>query len=512
MRSLALATLFFGLFVSTSPAQTAQSAGPAGLAQPAPRATVVAGPVAGVWTRASSPYLAAADVEVQTLVVEAGVEVRALPGVEILVSGSLTTKGTAAAPVVFRSLGAGQRWDGLFFRSAEGASALTHTRIERAASSGVRIEESLVTLVDCELRDNSTPGSGGGLRADLASLDLVLVDCALDGNRAGGDGGGLSARMGTGTLSMSGCSITRNAARPPLQSFNDESHGGGIHVAGAGFVDLVDTLVEGNECLGVCNGCTATTEARGGGVFLADTSALLTRCILRGNRATAWGTSIVDGANAFGAGLYVESPGADVAVVVRGSILAGNRAWADARLNDTLGAALYVQGQAADSLLVTNCTVARNLSVKGDSIPTSGGTWAAHPGISAPWLAGVAVVQSSVLYENTVCQSFSHPSFGNATPCAASLPFVTPVAGPLAVTYSDVEGGHAGTGNFDLPPQFGGNSLSYAHLSILPGSPCVDAGDPDPEYFDTSFPPSLGTVRNDAGHNGGPLAAGWLLQ
>ena len=41
------------------------------------------------------------------------------------------------------------------------------------------------------------------------------------------------------------------------------------------------------------------------------------------------------------------------------------------------------------------------------------------------------------------------------------------------------------------------------------GSPAIDAGDPDPSYFDAHRPPSKGTERNDLGAYGGPGSIDW---
>ena len=80
-------------------------------------------------------------------------------------------------------------------------------------------------------------------------------------------------------------------------------------------------------------------------------------------------------------------------------------------------------------------------------------------------------------------------------------PFGDPV-----VTYSCITGGFAGEGNIDEDPLFidpsVGNGSAYNGLTavwgLLEGSPCIDAGDPDPMYNDPD-----GT-RNDMGVYGGP--------
>ena len=77
--------------------------------------------------------------------------------------------------------------------------------------------------------------------------------------------------------------------------------------------------------------------------------------------------------------------------------------------------------------------------------------------------------------------------------------------GPLAVAYSDVQGGSATNGNKNVNPL-----LNPATLAPFAGSPCIDAGDSNPLYNDSCFPPSQGTVRNDMGFSGGPAACCWL--
>jgi hypothetical protein len=80
------------------------------------------------------------------------------------------------------------------------------------------------------------------------------------------------------------------------------------------------------------------------------------------------------------------------------------------------------------------------------------------------------------------------------------------IVGNVTVNYCDVQGGwSSGVGNINYGPVFASDSC----LVIQPGSPCIDAGDPDPAYNDVCFPPSLGGVRNDMGAHGGPGGCGW---
>lgn len=77
----------------------------------------------------------------------------------------------------------------------------------------------------------------------------------------------------------------------------------------------------------------------------------------------------------------------------------------------------------------------------------------------------------------------------------------------LTVTYCNIEGGWAGTGNFDQPSGF-----ADSNLYLTTGSASIDAGDPDSLYYDPAGDlvpelaewPSMGGRRNDAGAYGGP--------
>ena len=73
------------------------------------------------------------------------------------------------------------------------------------------------------------------------------------------------------------------------------------------------------------------------------------------------------------------------------------------------------------------------------------------------------------------------------------------IAGPVAptVTYSDVQTGFSGAGNISLNPVFD------EQFAIVPPSPAIDAGNPDPAYNDV-IPPGQGGLRNDMGYTGGP--------
>jgi hypothetical protein len=82
-------------------------------------------------------------------------------------------------------------------------------------------------------------------------------------------------------------------------------------------------------------------------------------------------------------------------------------------------------------------------------------------------------------------------------------------AKPISITYSMVEGPAPGEGN--IPPDYPlFVNPEAGDFRLLPNTPCVDAGNPAPEYNDGARPPGLGTERNDMGAYGGPGNVGWL--
>ena len=472
-----------------------------------PVGTVISGgPVSGIWTKLGSPYRVIADITVGTLTVEAGVEVRAAPGVEIVVQGALTTQGTAQEPVLFSSSKPSLRWNGLRLVSASGVSSFEHTRIERSALRGLEVGSSMVSAFShCEVVDNA----GGGVYV-LSSFDFHMEDCLIEDNALTSigltSGGGVFVDI-DGNFSMERCVVRGNSAR----DLCGEARGGGISIQDAFEIVLTDVLIEDNECVATSGmGCSCTATVVGGGLafgssatFSAGLDATLTRCIVRENRALVAGADAQcshENVHAFGGGIFYFNP---LGVLeLRNVLVAGNVAWADGDVQTIRGAGLYFRG---DSQVVTNSTLARNTAVDGQWIPSAGGVTA--PGLFAAF--GSTEIRNSVLFENDVCVSFDPPSSAG---CTGGSPG-DPIAGGagVAVTYSDVEGGQAGLGNLNLAPLFAGPGTSYADVSISAGSPCVDAGNPAGLYADVSFPPSLGGARSDMGHNGGPHAAGWLL-
>jgi hypothetical protein len=98
---------------------------------------------------------------------------------------------------------------------------------------------------------------------------------------------------------------------------------------------------------------------------------------------------------------------------------------------------------------------------------------------------GSLLDRCTVVGHSTDCISASGVRIRNSILYANALPHVSPGGVAPTISYSDVQGGAPGIGNFDLDPQFIDPTADDYHLRF--GSPCVDAGDPASAGFAADF-------------------------
>ncbi len=191
----------------------------------------------------------------------------------------------------------------------------------------------------------------------------------------------------------------------------------------------------------------------GGGINCYDSDPTITNCTISQNRAS--GSSYCDG----GGIRFVESN-----PTITNCTISENFSENDAG------------GIYANSIMtITNCTISGNQAME-----RGGGIYGSDPDTT---------IKNCILW-------------GNSAP---SGPEILVFSGSPMVTYSDVQGGWEGVGNIDADPLF----VEAGDYHLTEGSPCIDAGDPDPLYDDLCHPPSMGTERNDMGVFGGPGVCGW---
>jgi hypothetical protein len=173
-------------------------------------------------------------------------------------------------------------------------------------------------------------------------------------------------------------------------------------------------------------------------------------------------------------------------------------------------------------LILTNVLIADN------SGPVGGIT----AGASNVELVNVTVVNNTgSLYGGLVIHDQSAISLKNCIFWGNSpqeIAFYHNTPGSLSVSFSDIQGGEAGIfnpngspvqwleGNIDEDPLFADGLLPF---TLLSGSPCIDAGDPDTVYNDPedsnkpgyALWPAMGTVRSDKDAYGGPNTIYWIV-
>ena len=206
----------------------------------------------------------------------------------------------------------------------------------------------------------------------------------------------------------------------------------------------------------------------GGGIANYSSSADVTDCTFSQNEATTGGgiantygssgritdSRFLDNVGGTGGGMYNDhsSPWVVNCLFADNTAVSGGGLYNDTSASPQVVNSIFIGNTAASNggglmnyhatyPLVTNCTFL------GNSGPNGGAIYDA---------SSATIVTNSILWGDTPNE------------------FVTTGWPPPTVTYSDVQGGYAGTGNIDLDPFLEDPAIGDVHL--LPDSPCIDAG------------------------------------
>ena len=267
------------------------------------------------------------------------------------------------------------------------------------------------------LRNGEADDRGGGIYVNNSSP--TIVDCIFADNEATLAGGGLYSNAGNPTLT--GCRFVANRA----------TFGGAIYL-NEGTSTVENCVFERNEALNEGGAMQVvgpqltitdstflenTSVTYGGALSIKRSSSVeIDRCLFDGN------FSGDGGSNGRGGAIY----GTDTSVTtVRNSVFVGNG-------SRRFGGAIF--GDVSMTIL--------NSSFSGNT------------------------GSQSVYGGNRVSTFRNCVVWGNAN---------TPLNANVSVSYCDVEGGWAGTGNISADPLF--VDAVNDDLRLQPGSPCIDAGD-----------------------------------
>lgn len=306
-------------------------------------------------------------------------------------------------------------------------------------------------LAYCRIEESTNRGIFIDDRSPLIRNSLITKNSITGGYV---DGGGIYCNA---PFTLMNCEISNNFVS--AQGYSSASgRGGGIFASKS--LTLINSIIRGNSISASFQVSYPTTSnSNGGGIYVGG-QLMIANSIITGNSVYANAWSFYSTAYSFGGGMYINGKSTIV-----NSIISHNLCNATGYYRTISGGGIYVNN---DTTSLINCTIAYNT----------------NQGINKG--SGTASLRNSIIYFNTGGQ------IANTD---------------IPATYCDVQDGYLGEGNINFNPVFAGSD----DLRIVPGSACIDAGDPDSIYNDLCFPPSLGTARNDMGAHGGPYACNWNL-
>jgi hypothetical protein len=374
----------------------------------------------------------------------------------------------------------------------------------------------VLTLTDCLITNNACDsGQVHGLGAYFEGDTLTIRDCVFDANVSGAGqqqgtyGGALRAEAAVDVL-ISNTVFTANGE----DYFRSQGSGGALYLGGAAVATLADCVFSNNYLLGTD---TWARNHHGGALYAANTGPVQIRnSRFDANRMSApalyndYGGAIyrsgglltiedvtfagnsVSGGGRRADALYLTGAAVTARVsncTFDSAALAGNYAETIAVADSAVlllqetdvsrasqeGLRLYAGSLAATNLLVYGST---NTAVRVDAGTADlvNATLAGNGGWGLSNAAGTVTLRNSIIWGNT----------------AGSI------SGTATVTYSDIEGGHAGTENISTNPLFADAAAGDYHLQSRAGrwsaalsdwvltdavnSPCIDAGDDDPRW------------------------------
>lgn len=306
--------------------------------------------------------------------------------------------------------------------------------------------------------------AGGGIRCQNFSGPLIR-HCRIVNN--------VAAMVGQGVIDQGGGGLAAIDSGPRLEhcqiSANSGPRGGGVLMIG-GFGTMLDCVISANTGGGISAELGGGLELRrsriedhaGFGARVTNVNLTVSDCLFARNQNR---------------GLYYDP--------VYGDVLLTRLSFIDNSTNEAAGGGgLFVYtgpGSTPPSITLDSCEFARNMAPMGaaaqliaagdngqgqplppEAIRIESCTFAAHDMTSV-----VASYGPGVWFHNSIVRGSA--ALFQAAPMARS--------GTVAVvSYSNIEGGWSGIGNFDADPLFADPAADDFRLRA--GSPCVDAGDP----------------------------------
>ena len=282
--------------------------------------------------------------------------------------------------------------------------------------------------------NNSADRDGGGVYNIATATGMVsspaIANCLFASNTATTNGGGMYSYAVSGGLAapaLSNCIFLNNKAY----------YGGGFNGYGSSS--------NSSPTLGGCSFIDNEAVAGGGfnagaGFYGGENKPTLRNCIFKGNRASS------------GAGISIGSSfGGTLNPILINCSLTNNQVTGNSQTVGT-GGAIYVSSaiNSDATLTLTNCTIADNTAAVGSGLYSSR-------------------YNDSYLTLGLTNTLVRNNDLANDTDPNRLAPVYT-------ITYSNIQGGFAGTGNIDADPLF--VDATNGNYRLLRNSPSINAGDP----------------------------------
>ncbi|MCH8821867.1 MAG: right-handed parallel beta-helix repeat-containing protein [Planctomycetes bacterium] len=266
------------------------------------------------------------------------------------------------------------------------------------------------TVNNCTFTDNFAE-FGGGMYNDFSSP--TITNCTFTNNY--GFGGGGIANWSNCSPTITNCTFSENSSCE----------------GGAGIYDY-----SGNATVTNCTFTDNYADGYGGAIVGGN---LVTNCTFSGNAATYQGGGMYTGATVINCTFTGNSAGSGGGMIAAGTVI--NCTFSSNTAGNGGGMAI-VNGNPT----VTNCTFSENSATNGRAIAFED-NW--------PWPPSNLTLTNCILWD------------GGGEIYNIDLATIT-------ISYSNVHGGFAGTGNIDIDPVF--VDPGNGNLRLQPGSPCIDAG------------------------------------
>jgi len=325
---------------------------------------------------------------------------------------------------------------------------------------GIYCEYSNLYLSDCMIIHNTAEIRGGGLALNMFSNPTILNCCFADNSAF--RGGGLSIDSQS-IPTICNCSVNDNSA---------EYAGGGIFIKNHSNIFMSECIITSN-----------VSANRGGGIYIENAAPFLYHSIICGNTAINYGgglnlhfeadaiisnCSIYENSANLGGGINMMNYSVPT---ISNCLIHGNSA-------NSTGGGIRIQANNNPTPIISQCTLYGNYA--GENGSGMYVIWSSTPTIVNSIFEGNTgnnALYCDELANFTLTYSNFHNNEGENF--AGNIP---DSLGELTTVNANGDSCDA-FNNILLNPQFYstfGDSAFY----LAEGSPCIDAGDPDPQYFD----------------------------